>query len=93
MKISNQKREKIFEQILAYLYSQSPRPIFTSHIAIEMARDEEFIKKLLLELKKKNLIVEIKKNAKGFSYIKRSRWRLTEEAYNSYKKIQGQQKS
>ena len=44
MKISIQKREKISEQILAYLYSISPRPSFTSHIAEELARDEEFIK-------------------------------------------------
>lgn len=85
MKISTQKREKIYEQILALLYSVSPKTIFTSNIATEIARDEEFIKTLLNELKKKELIVEVKKNPKGEPYQKRSRWKLTEKAYNIYK--------
>ena len=53
MKISDKKREKISEQILAFLYSINPKPIFTLHIAQEIARDEEFIKKILQELKNK----------------------------------------
>ena len=64
MKISNKKREKISEQILAYLYSINPKPTFTSHIAQELARDEEFIKALLIELKNKGLVIEIKKTQK-----------------------------
>jgi len=85
MKISKEKREKISEQILAFLYSVSPKPIFTSYIAEELARDEEFVKKLLLELKKKNLILEIKKNPKGKPYIRRSRWKLSDPVYGAYK--------
>jgi hypothetical protein len=88
MKISKIKQEKISEQILAYLFNQSPKAIFTSYIAAEMARDEEFIKRLLLELKSKNLLQEIKKNASGDIYIKRSRWKLTDQAYSYYKKVQ-----
>jgi len=61
MKISDKKKEKISEQILSYLYSINPKSIFTSQIAEEVARDEEFIKNLLLNLKKRNLIVEVKK--------------------------------
>jgi len=45
MRISNSKIEKISEQILAFLFSNSPKALFTSHIAVELARDEEFIKK------------------------------------------------
>lgn len=89
MKISNIKKDKIFEQILAQLYNFSPRPIYTSHIAREIARDEEFIKKLLIELKRKGLIIEIKKNPKGIPYLRRSRWRLGEETYKAY--VQRQQ--
>ncbi|MGD9276162.1 MAG: hypothetical protein PVJ67_03230 [Candidatus Pacearchaeota archaeon] len=88
MKISNEKKEKISEQILFFLYSVSPKSIFTSHIAREIARDEEFIKKILLNLKKKNLVIEIKKNSKGTNYLKRSRWKLTDSAYQIYKKYQ-----
>ena len=56
MKISAEKVERISEQILAFLYSVSPKLMFTSYIAKEIARDEEFTKKLLLVLKKKNLV-------------------------------------
>lgn len=88
MKISNQKKEKIYEQILAFLYSISPQPVFTLNIAQEIARDEEFVKSLLLDLKKKGVIIEIKKNPKGFSYLRRSRWKLSDAAYEAYKKRQ-----
>ena len=84
MKISEEKRKKISEHILAFLYSNTPKPIFTSFIAKETARDEEFVKKLLLELKNKNLVVEIKKNPKGKLYIRRSRWKLSDRVYQVY---------
>jgi predicted transcriptional regulator with HTH domain len=88
MKISNKKKDRISEQILATLYSINPKPLFTSHIAQELARDEEFIKKLLLNLKGKNLLIEIKKNPKGIPYLKRSRWKLSQTAYQAYKQHQ-----
>ena len=58
MKISDKKIQKIFEQILYYLYSINPKATYTSYIAEEIARDEEFVKKLLFELKSKNLIID-----------------------------------
>lgn len=85
MKISEEKKDKIYEQILALLYSVSPKPLFTLNIAKEIARDEEFIKFLLLNLKKKELVIEIKKNPKGLPYSRRSRWKLSDSAYQSYK--------
>ncbi len=86
MKISNKTKEKVSEQILSLLYSISPKPLFTAHIAKEIARDEEFIKKILLGLKNKNLITEIKKNSDGVIYKKRSRWVLSEPTYKFYLK-------
>lgn len=88
MKISKEKRDKISEQILAHLYSLNPKPAFTRSIAASIARDEEFIKKLLQELKEKGLVIEIKKNPKGKPYLRRSRWKLSDSAYHSYKKAQ-----
>ena len=88
MKISEKKREKISEQILAFLYSVSPKLLFTSYVAQEIARDEEFTKKLLLELKKKNFVIEVTKNPKGVPYLKRSRWKISDVAYQAYKKYQ-----
>ncbi|VVB83503.1 Uncharacterised protein [uncultured archaeon] len=91
MKISEQKKEKICEQILAILYSASPKSLFTLNIAKELARDEEFVKSLLINLKKKDLIIEIKKNPKGILYLKRSRWKLGDNAYKAYKEHQNNQ--
>jgi hypothetical protein len=84
MKISEKKKEKISEQIMALLYSQSPKLLFTVEIAHEMARDEEFVKKLLIGLKTKNLVTEIKKNPKGKEYTKRSRWKISDAAFTAY---------
>lgn len=85
MKLSDKKREKISEQILAYLYSVNPKPIFTSHLADEIVRDDEMVKKILQDLKKKGLVIEIKKNPKGKVYLKRLRWVLSDQAYQVYK--------
>ena len=87
MMLSDKKKEKISEQILALLYSQNPKSLFTSNIAQEIARDEEFTKKLLVDLKAKKLIVEIKKNPKGIIYSRRSRWNLSDKTYVVYKEL------
>ena len=88
MKISEAKKEKISEQILGLLYSSFPKPMFTSQIAKEIARDEEFIKNLLNVLRKKNLVNDVKKNNKGISYLRRIRWKLGDEVYKAYKDFQ-----
>jgi hypothetical protein len=88
MKISEKKEEKICEQILAYLYSSNPKPQFTSYIAREIARDEEFTKRLLLNLSRKGIIIPIKKNSEGIPYSKRIRWKMSKEAYKFYFKKQ-----
>jgi len=87
-KISREKQEKIMANIVANLYENYPKPLFTVNISRYQARDEEFIKKLLLELKKKNLVIEIKKNPKGKPYKRRSRWNLSDAAYQAYKQKQ-----
>ena len=87
-RISQQKIEKISEQVIYYLYSIFPKQVFTSDIARELARDEEFMKKLLIGLEKKDLIVKIDKNSQGFQYSKRLRWRISNKAYNIYKNNQ-----
>jgi len=88
MKISDVKREKISEQILAFLFSKSPQAIFTSHIAREIARDEEYVKNILLYLKSKKLVTSIDRNPKGEVYRKRLRWKLSDLAYNIYRNKQ-----
>jgi hypothetical protein len=53
-------------------------------VARESARDEEFIKNLLFELKDKNLVLAIRKNETGKDFIRRIRWQLTSPAYQAY---------
>ncbi len=87
MQISESKKEKISEQILSFLYSSYPKPVFTSHIAMEIARDEEFVKNLLHSIKGKNLISEVKKNSAGAKYLRRTRWKLNDNVYKKYASI------
>jgi hypothetical protein len=84
--ISQEKINKISEQILSYLYSVFPRLVFTVDIAREIARDEEFTKRLLLSLHKKDLVVRINKNSKGELYLRRLRWRLSNRAHEIYER-------
>ena len=91
MKISEEKRKKISEQVLAHLYEHSPQSLFTSQIAKELARDEEFIKTLLYDLEKKRLVIKISKNPKGMEYSRRQRWRLDSKVHEYYLKQQNNQ--
>ena len=86
MKISEEKKERISEQILTFLFQENSRPVFTSHVAREIARDEDFTKNLLKVLAKKGLTIEMKKNKEGNFYLRRSRWLLSPLAYEAYKK-------
>jgi len=86
--ISQAKREKISEQILHHLFSVSPQPHFTAQIAREIARDEEFTKSLLFDLKTKGLVLEVNKNNSGNEYLRRKRWLLSIKAFEAYSKHQ-----
>lgn len=88
MKISKEKRDKIKEGILSFLFHNSPKSFFTAEISSEIARDEEFTKQLLLELQKDGFTACIDKNPKGVKYSKRQRWRISSRIYDTYKKLQ-----
>jgi len=83
-RISEEKVEKISEQILSYLYGVFPRLVFTVDVARELARDEEFVKRLLLGLEKKGAVVRVGKNSEGRVYLKRMRWRISNRAHAVY---------
>lgn len=83
--VSQEKKDKIAEQILHYLFSQSPQPQFTATVAQELARDEEFIKTQLEELEKKQAVICITKNKDGTPYSLRKRWRLADKVYTLYR--------
>jgi predicted transcriptional regulator with HTH domain len=86
--LSKEKKEKIQEQILYVLFNIFPKQIFTSYISKEIARDEEFTKLLLIDLEKKELVVNIDKNENGIKYKKRKRWRLSNKTFEVYNQKQ-----
>jgi NMD protein affecting ribosome stability and mRNA decay len=59
--------------------------LFTFDVAREIARDEEFVKQILLELKRRGFVVEVNKNPEGIVYKRRARWKLSDKAYKAYK--------
>ncbi len=84
MRISQTKKDKISEQILSFLYFSFPDQPFTAKISQEIARDEEFIKRLLFELKEKNLVIPIQKNKNGEPFSRRIKWKLSKKVYDIY---------
>ena len=74
--ISEKKKEKLKEEILSLLFSSSPNALYTSRVAEEIIRDEEFTLALLEDLYKKNLVKKIDKNNKGKIFLKRKTWNL-----------------
>lgn len=84
MRLSKNKKDKIIEQILFYLYRSFPESPYTAEIAREIARDEEFVKRLLFELKEKDLVVLVRKNKNGEIFSRRIKWRISNKVYDAY---------
>lgn len=86
-RISDKKLQRIKENILLYLYENPAKPVFTSKIAEELIRDEEFILKLLKELSKEGFIDEINTNSNGKKFLSRRKWTLKSNVYSEYSKL------
>jgi len=87
MRISQEKLDRIKEEILSTMFRNSPKALFAAEIAHHIIRDEEFTKRLLLELEDKKLISRVSKNNDGIDYAKRLKWRLTTPVYQAYEKL------
>ncbi|MDO8555838.1 MAG: hypothetical protein Q7R96_01540 [Nanoarchaeota archaeon] len=82
-----EKAAKIKEEVLAVLYEQNPKALFTKDVAAAIIRDEEFTKRLLDELKKAGFVREVSLSEKGVAYRARRRWQLSEAAFKAYQKL------
>ena len=58
--------------------------VFTVDVARELARDEEFVKRLLLDLEAKGMVVGVRKNSSGEDYKIRIRWRVSNRVHEVY---------
>ena len=86
-KIFLKKIEKIKEDILSVLFESGMRGMFTKQISDEIARNDEFVLRLLENLETQKIIKKIKKTKKGTEFIRRKQWTLTNKAYQTYKKL------
>ena len=84
-KISPNTINLLKDDIISILYENNLKPLLTIEIAKELRRDKEFTKRLLLELKEKGILTQIKKNNKGKEYIKRSKWLIKPDIIQTYK--------
>lgn len=83
-KLSQDKINKIKEEIISLLYNNSLKPMFTNEVANHLIRDEEFTKRILLELKKESIVKEVIKSQKGTTYRRWRRWALSKKTYEAY---------
>lgn len=84
VKISEKNIKLLQDDILSILYDQPLRPMFTNEIAKELRRDNEFTKKILLDLKEKGVVEVVKKSSKGYDYITHMKWRITPKFLNIF---------
>ena len=82
--ISDNKKEKIKGDILRLLYDEYPKMFYTYEIADTLLRNDEFILKLLLELRRNKAVHGIEEN-KG-NKIKR-KWGMNVIIYNTYSNL------
>jgi len=86
-KISEKKIKKVKEEILSVLFDSGMRGMFTNQISEEIARNDEFILRLLKEMEKQKIVKQMKKTKKGTEFIRRKQWTLTNKAYEAYKNL------
>ena len=63
------------------------RGMFTKQIGDEIARNDEFVLRLLKELENQKIVKQMYKTKKGANFIRRKQWTLTNKAYNAYKNL------
>lgn len=85
-KISKEKEDKVKEAILRELYDFYPGMLFTYDVAGKIARDEEFVLRLLKDLQVNGLVLG-REESMGKN-IKR-KWGLKGEVWEKYKRLLG----
>jgi Mn-dependent DtxR family transcriptional regulator len=76
-RISQKNKEKIAKQIYDLLKISDP--LFTAEIARQISRDEEFVKKLLEEMRDLGIVKMINQNTYGQEYSRRRKWKLADQ--------------
>ncbi|MAG47950.1 hypothetical protein CL617_05060 [archaeon] len=82
--ISEKTKLALKADISSILYENPLQAMFAKEISVELRRDKEFTKKLLLEMENEKLVERITKSSKGIDYKKRIRWKIPERVLQVY---------
>tara|TARA_Y100000310_G_C20306087_1_gene634015 strand:+ start:317 stop:574 length:258 start_codon:yes stop_codon:yes gene_type:complete len=83
VKLSDNTIELLKEDILSILNENPMKSRFTKEISFELRRDKEFTLGLLLDMKEKGWVEDVK--GKGSGSV-RKKWRITNKLFNEWNK-------
>ena len=82
MKYTKNRKNKVKEKIIEVL-KNCEKPLWTLEISNAIGKDDEFVFKILKELKEENIVIELSKDGK---YKRRRKWRLNYSHFISNQK-------
>jgi len=76
-RVSQRTFNKVAEATLAFLNERFPEPLSGREVAAELARDNEFVGRVLIFLREKGLVQQVYKSPTGKDYLRWTKWALT----------------
>ncbi|MFH0835585.1 MAG: hypothetical protein V1834_00285 [Candidatus Micrarchaeota archaeon] len=86
-RVSKKTFDKVAESVLGVLYDNYPGSVSTRFVAGEVARDKEFVAKVLDFLRGKGFVEQWTKSRAGEEYERWAKWRLSKRAYDKYAEL------
>ena len=86
VKLSKKTVELLKDDIISILYERSLVPMSAYEICVELRRNNEFTKKLLLELEEDGLVREVGKNSDGRVYLRNKKWMIPAKVLKAFEK-------
>ena len=85
-KLSSRTKQLLKDDVVSVLFEKAPVSLFANEVALEMRRDNEFVKELLLELENVGVVERVEKGVSGRKYRKRMRWRIPHKVLQAMSK-------
>jgi predicted transcriptional regulator len=83
-KLSQKTFDRVCENILSVLYERYPIPVSALELSEELARDNEFVSRVLVYLQGRKLVERVETGKSGEPYEKWVKWKLSKNVKNSY---------
>ncbi len=84
VRLSGKTISDLKDDIMSILYDDPLKPKFTNEIALDIRRDNEFTKILLLEMEQLGYVERLKKDNQGKLFIRRIKWKLPDKIIKIY---------